>query len=180
MSATPSTLSRLQELLPQLFQATKLPGDLYLRCELTSEVTGLISMEYVRESLLVPGEQITPLPKMSPFVMGLMNSRDRVFLALDLLQLLGLSSLSIHSRQYHIIVINVSPFFEEQSDSEQELWLGLVVNRIQGITRVIADQIRSPQEMVDSTFAPYLQGWVRTEEQQLPILNLATIVKKTL
>lgn len=174
MSQT-SSISRLQELLPQLFQSTHLPGDLYLRCQLTPEVTALLSMAYVQESLLVPGEQITPIPNMSPFVIGLMNSRERVFCAIDLAQLLGLSSPLAYSRQYHMVVIHVSQFINQQSTSEQTLLLGLVVNRIQGITRVMSDRIRSPQGNFPLTLTPYVRECVVEKDQQLPVLDIGAI-----
>ena len=174
MSQT-SSISRLQELLPELFRATQLPGDPYLRCQLTPEVTALLSMAYVQESLLVPGEKITPIPNMSAFVVGLMNSRDRVFCAIDLAQLLGLSSPSSYSRQYHIIVIRVSQFLDRQSAAEQELLLGLVVNRVQGITRVMSDEMRSPQGNLSPSLTPYIKGCVVEKDQQLLILDTGAI-----
>jgi twitching motility protein PilI len=180
MSTTSSSLSRLQELLPELFQTTNLLGKLYLRCQITSAITALIPMEYVQESLLVPREEITPIPEMSGFFMGLMNSRDHVFFALDLPQLLGCSPLSPYSRDYHTIVINISPFLDQSLTSEGEIFLGFAVNQIQGITRIISDEMRSPQENLSSSLTSYLQGWVMDKEQQLPVLDLATIVKQTL
>lgn len=180
MSSTSSSLSRLEELLPELFQTTNLLGKLYLRCQITSEIIVLIPMEYVQESLLVPRAEITPIPEMSSFFMGLMNSRDQVFFAVDLPQLLGFSPLPAYSREYHTIVINISPFLDQSLTSEGEIFLGLAVNQIQGITRIISDEMRSPQENLSSSLTPYLQGWVMDKEQQLPLLDLATIVKQTL
>lgn len=175
-----SSLSRLQELLPQLFQATQLPGDPYLRCQLTPEVNALVSMAAVQESLLVPGEHITLIPNMSPFVVGLMNSRDRVFCAIDLAQLLGLSSPSTYARQYHVIVVRVSQFLDRSSGSETELFLGLVVNRVRGILRIMSDEIRAPQANFFPSLMPYLQGTVANQDENLPVLDLSTIVKKAL
>jgi twitching motility protein PilI len=137
-------------------------------------------MEYVQESLLVLGEQITPIPNMSTFVVGLMNSRDRVFCAIDLPQLLELLSPLKYSRQYHIVVININQFLDQPSTSEQELLLGLIVNKIEGITRVMSDEMFSAKGDVSSSFTPYLQGWVIHDELQLPVLDIPTIVKKTL
>lgn len=181
MSQT-SSISRLQELLPQLFQSTQLPGDPYLRCQLTPEVNALLSMAYVQESLLVPGEQITPIPNMPPFAIGLMNSRDRVFFAIDLAQQLGLSSPLVYARQYHTIVIRVSQFLSQPSVSDRELLLGLVVNRVQGITRVISDEMRSrsgaahsPQGDFPPSLTPYIRGFVLEKDQQLLVLDTGAI-----
>ncbi len=176
MSITPSSRSRLQELLPELFQSPKLQGDPYLRCELIPEVSVLLSMEYVQESLLVPGEKITPLPNMSPFVLGLMNSRDRVFCVLNLADLLGLSSPSTSAREYHMIVLRVSELMSQQSTSEQKLLLGMVFHQIQGVTRAMSEQMRSPQGNFPSSLTPYLGGEVISKGQHLPVLDLAKIV----
>ena len=143
--STTSTLVKLQELLPQLFQVTQLPGNPYLRCQLTPELNVLLSMDCLQESLLVSGEQITPIPNLPEFVVGLMNSRDRVFCAIDLAQLLGLPSPSLYSqRAYHLLVVRVSPFLAQRSGSEQELLLGLVVNRVQGLTRIASEEMQPP------------------------------------
>ncbi len=183
MSQT-SSLSRLQELLPQIFQATELPGESYLRCQLKPNLSALMSMEYVQESLLVPREQITTIPNMSPSVIGVMNSRDHVFFVIDLAQLLGLSSPSL-CRQYHTVVIRVSQFVSEHFVYEGELFVGLAFNKIQGLTRVLPDTIYSPsdteelpQEDLFSPLIPYTKQWMIDSEKQLPILDVATIVQK--
>jgi twitching motility protein PilI len=171
--STTSSLSRLQELLPELFRSTQLTGDPYLRFGLTSELSALLSMEYVKESLLVAGENITPLPNMSGAVMGLMNSRDRVFCVIDLAQLLGLSPLSTYSRQYHTIVARIF-------QAEKELLLGIAVNRVQGISRVISEEMRSPPRDFPPSLIPYLHGCLKDQEKHLPVLNIEAIVKQTL
>lgn len=181
MSQT-SSLSRLQELLPQLFQATELPGEPYLRCQLTPELSVVMSMEYVQESLLVPREQITPIPNMLASVIGLMNSRDRVFCVIDLAQLLGLSSPTL-CRQYHTVVISVSQFVGDNFTCEEELLIGLVFSQIQGLTRVLPETIhlpgdagQLPQEDLFYPLIPYVKAWVIEPEKKLPILDLANIV----
>lgn len=182
MSEIPSSISRLQELLPQLFQSITIEGDRYLRYQLNSEVEALMPIENVRESLIVPREQITPLPQMSPSVMGLMSSRDRVFLAIDLPQLLNLSSTLIYSRQYYLLVINIAPF--SQQNSVAELWLGLAVEKIQGILRVSqkpnTNMEKSILEQLEPKIIPYLDSWIRENEKYLPILDLAKIVQLTM
>ncbi|MEM8778096.1 MAG: chemotaxis protein CheW [Cyanobacteria bacterium P01_G01_bin.49] len=182
MSTTP--LSRLQELLPQLFESTQLPGDRYLRFQLTTEISALFSMEYVQESLLVPSEQITPIPSMSASVIGLMNSRDKIFCVIDLGQLMGLSPLSTYTRQYHIVVVRVSQLVPQQASGKQELFLGMAVNQVQGISRIISDQLKSVQENTKGDFpvtlTPYLRGYVIEKEQQLLVLEMETIIKKSL
>lgn len=172
-----SSLSRLEDLLPELFHTTDLPGKLYLRCQITSEITPLISMEYVEESLLIPREEITTIPDLSPLCIGLMNSRDHVFFVVDLPQLLGFSPLSTYLRDYHIIIINISTFLDQSLPLEREIFLGLAVNQIEGMIRLTTDQILPPQTTFSSSIIPYLSGVVNQEDTLIPILQLNEVVK---
>ena len=178
MSTATTSLSRLQELLPQLFEAPQVQGEPYLRCQLTSPMSGLVSMEFVQESLLVPGEQITFLPNMPSFVMGLMTSRDRVFCVVDLPHLLGLSSPCPLLQTYQMIVLRLSPLMSEPVNSDQELFLGLVVPRIQGVIRIISEEMETPQEKLPQSLLPFIQGTLKEGENPLPILNLAAIIEQ--
>ena len=72
-------------------------------------------------------------------VIGIMNSRDRVFCVFDLAQLLGLPTKLFTPRQYQIIVL--------QTTSPTPVRLGLAVNTIQGIMRLASEQI-TPLEAV--------------------------------
>jgi positive phototaxis protein PixI len=164
--STPSSISRLQELLPQMFQATQLPGEVYLRFQLTNEITALLSMDCVQESLLVPSGQITPLPNMAEPVLGLMSSRNHVFLAIDLAELLGWRSLSVYSQNYHIVVVRV----------EGELLLGIAVKCIQGMTRLMPEKIHSSVSEFASNVRPYIRGYAMEREEKLLVLDDQAIV----
>lgn len=178
--ATTSSLSKLQTLLPELFQSTKLSGKRYLRFELTSKFSALIAMDYVQESLLVSAENITAIPNMAKSVMGLMNSRDRVFCVIDLAQLLEVSSLNSYSQNYHLIVIRIQPTFLSEADLKKELLIGIAVNKIQGITRLPDEQIQVPLDDSHPILFPYLQGTFVNQEEELLILNMETIIDKIL
>ncbi len=178
MTTATSSLSRLQELLPQLFEAPQVQGEPYLRCQLTPQISGLVSMEFVQESLLVPGEQITFLPNMPSFVMGLMTSRDRVFFVIDLPHLIGLSSPCSLLQSYQIIVLRISPLMSPITNPNQELFLGLVVPRIQGVMRVISEVMATPQESLPQSLFPFIQGTIKEGENILPILNLVPVIDK--
>ena len=178
--STPTPRSRLQELLPQMFHATQLPGEPYLRFQLTAEMKALLSMEHVQESLLVPAGQITRLPNMPDHVMGLMSSRERVFCTLDLDRLLGLRSSSVYSRQYHVVVVRVPQCDSQQFSSEQELLLGIAVSRILGITRLISENLQLPIGDFSSNLKPYLRGYVVEKEERLVVLDTQAITTASL
>lgn len=168
-----STLSRLQELLPQLFQTSVIKGDRYLRFGI-NKLSALIPMTNIQESLLIPNNKITPLPQMPTTVMGLGNSRNAVFCIFDLGQLMGLAPLSSYLRQYHVIVLK---------ESASDLLIGIAVHEIQGVTRVIPEEILNdeniydllPQKDIPMSLKPYFNGSFLDNEEELLILDLPTL-----
>ncbi|MGK7942621.1 MAG: chemotaxis protein CheW [Crocosphaera sp.] len=179
MSTTQTTsLARLQELLPQLFETPQVEGEPYLRCQLTPEMSGLVSMEFIQESLLVPGEQITFIPNMPSFVMGLMTSRDRVFFVIDFPHLMGLSSPCPLLQTYQMIVLRISPLMSQPTNPDQELFLGLVVPRIQGVIRVMSQEKEAFPRDFSKNLLPFIQGTVNVGDNALPIFNLVAIMEQ--
>ncbi len=170
-SASSTSLSRLQELLPRLFQATQLPGQPYLRFLITEGMAALMSMEYVHESLMVPSEQITALPNMARSVLGLMSSRDQIFCLVNLAQLLGYPSTADTQRQYRVIVARV-PQSKYQVAIEGDALLGLAVPQIQGVARFTDDQLQGPTALCPSNLKPYVIGtWQQDNRPESYILN---------
>lgn len=183
--STSTSLARLQQLLPQLFQGNSPEGKAYLRFQLTTEIAAAISMEQVQESLLVGSEKISPLPNLPEAVIGIMSARNRIFCVFDLAQLLMLPSTLISAREYHTIVVRVNadnlPADSFQSDNnsalldERELFLGIAVDRIQGIVRFTADKLQSPELDFPAHLAPYLCGAVIEDGNQLLVLDIESI-----
>lgn len=181
--STTSSFSKLQELLPQLFQASTIEGDRYLRFSLNADIKAVISMEQVQESLLVSAEKITPIPNMPSQVIGLMSSRDSVFCVIDLAQVMSLTPLSNYLRQYHIVVVDMSPWVGQSDSSEKKLLIGIAVNQIQGITRVLSKEISTNPEIFTQlltqknpeNFKHFFRGSFKDQEEELLILDLETI-----
>lgn len=172
---TPSSpASRIQSNLKELFKAKLTPGDTYIRFQLTSDMTALLSMEQVQESLIIEADKITPLPSMPESVIGIISARDRVFCLFDLAQLLAMSSQLVFPRQYQIIVVNISDLI---ASAHQKLYLGLAVEQILGITRITFAQINSAKDYFTSSLTPYLQGCVTQDDQTIPVLNLAKLAQ---
>jgi positive phototaxis protein PixI len=174
MSATP-LLARLQQLLPQMFKSEQLPGEPYIRFQLTPESEALLSMEWVRESLLVSNQQVTPIPNLPESFLGLLGSGERVFCLVDLAHLLKLPSSIFSSRHYQIIVIRVNNYSQDlglsNSSINSELFLGLVVHRIQGTIRLQPEDLQPFVGEDSSNLAPYLQGYFVEQETRLLVLD---------
>ena len=164
MSAS-SPASRIQAHLQELFQKNSVSGNPYIKFQLTPEITALLSMERVQETLIVEAVQITPLPSMPESVIGIMNSRDRVFCIFDLPRLLTLPYSSLTPRQYQIVVL--------QTNSETPIYLGLAVNNIQGIMRLTSEQIGSSTDAISPELVRYVSGVVNSDT---PVLEFDRIL----
>ncbi len=154
-----TTTDRLQGLLPQLFATQKLEGDYYLRFQLTKEIFALIDLSYVQESLIINSDRITAIPNLPEYVLGLMSSRNQVFLALDLAHLAGFTPETINLRQYQTIVIKTNSATNPTESNEINLF-GLTVRRVQGISRILPDKFKTVTEEVPDLLLPFVQSSV--------------------
>ena len=162
-----SAISKVQANLDELFKGNLTPGNAYIKFQLASDVTALLSMEQLQESLLINAEKVTPLPSMPSSVLGIMNSRDRVFCVFDMAQLLGLPSNLNNVRQYQIILF--------QAGLAATL-VGFAVGQLQGIQRLSVDNIELPRQDIAAKFNACVSG-VTKGDQAIPILELSHILK---
>jgi twitching motility protein PilI len=140
-------------------------GDTYLKFQLNQQTAAILTMNHTQEAVILPVDNITPMPNMPACILGLMNWRSRIIWTVDLPRLLNLESLDNRVRQYNIVVIKV-----------ESLILGLVVQEIKGITKFMSDEIRSPIGQVASSLVPYLQGCVTQQEEVFLVLDAQAIV----
>lgn len=167
--STSSAASRIQANLKELFTANLVPGDAYIRFQLTSDITALLSIEQVQESLVVEAEKITSLPNMPESVIGIMSSREHVFCVFDLAQLLMLPSQLIFPREYQIIVL--------KTNFEESLYIGLAVTGIHKIMRLTTEQIQQGFKNFPSQIVTYTCGAVKQKETMIPLLDFNRILK---
>ena len=182
---TLQTTERLRQLLPEMFAPKLIKGEQFLRIQLTSELTIALALSWVEESLLLPTHLITPIPNMPPSVMGLMSSKDQVFWAVNLAQLLELPIAIEPSQHYEVVVIRaVSTQSDPLSDSESlntntdgNLYLGLIVPKIRSSIRLSKEDIISPINEVDANLHPYLSGQVSIDGDRVLVLSAEAIGK---
>ena len=182
---TLQTTERLRQLLPEMFAPKLIKGEQFLRIQLTSELTIALALSWVEESLLLPSHLITPIPNMPPSVMGLMSSKDQVFWAVNLAQLLELPIAIEPSQHYEVVVIRaVSTQSDPLSDSESlntntdgNLYLGLIVPKIRSSIRLSKEDIISPINEVDANLHPYLSGQVSIDGDRVLVLSAEAIGK---
>ncbi len=176
---TNTTLTRLQQLLPHLFQSVQVSGDPYLRFQLTPETPALISMKWVQEALLVSASSISPLPNMPVFSIGIMSSRDRVFLVVDLGQLLGLAPLPVNPRSYQVITIHL-PSVGTENRTSSEKYLGLAVQRVGGVARFGTKPLPLVAEECSVGLVPYSLGSFMEKNKKILVLNTEVIIASPL
>jgi twitching motility protein PilI len=140
-------------------------GDSYLKFHLNQQTLAVLALKHIQEAVVVPMHLLTPMPNMPDCIMGLMNWRSRIFWAIDLPGMLSLPALHTHQRQHNVIVI-----------STESVLLGLVVQSIQGITRILTDNIESPVGQVPSGLVPYLRGCVLQDKEIALVLDAPAIV----
>lgn len=115
---------------------------------------GLVPMDVVQESLIVPAEQITSLPNMPGPVMGLMNSRERVFCVANLPQIIGYTQAANALRRYFMIVVSLAGTGNQNMAGNDSL-LGLVVPNIQGIVRLERGHFQTNADLIPMQLKPY-------------------------
>ena len=166
-----SAASRIQSNIQELFKGKLAPGEAYIKFQLTAKITALLSMEQVQESLIVQAKQITALPNMSESIIGIMNSRDRVFCVYDLPHLLNLPSTLMNSQQYQVVVLEISKLLAR----DEKIKVGFAVEQIGGITRLAASNFQ-PAQNVPDCLIPYVLGSTEDAEQHF-VLDVTAIIK---
>ena len=176
-----TTTDRLKELLPQLFSEQQRQGDYYLRFQLTDEINALLNLNYVRESTTIDSTQITAVPNLPGYVLGLMSSRNEVFMALDLAHLVGLSPQTLNQRQYQTIIVQTNSS-KERYQSDENTPYGMAVKRILGISRILPQQFASSTVDAPEILSPFVQGSIQenqdgsSELQYSFLIDLARLV----
>lgn len=140
------------------FQEIQTPeGELYLRFYLSSGDEFALPATAIREVIEAGVDEITPIPNVSPFLLGTLNLRGRVIWVADLGQLLG-EPTPLKTDRAEISVIAV-----EESDTI----LGLAVDRIGDTDWLDIKSLNEQPTDVTETMQPFLRGeWVFGEESQ--------------
>ena len=141
-------------------------GESYLRLQLDNQTQGLLPMKYAQEVLVINSEQVSRIPNMPPCVMGLVNQRNGIYWLIDLPLLLSLDFNCKGAREYNIAFMEINNIF-----------VGLVVKQIKGVTRITSNQIQSSWDDISESIIPYLNGWVVDEGKLIYILDAIAITE---
>ncbi len=154
-------------------------GERYLGCHLVPNLTVVMPVHKITEVLTIPTPQVTPIPHLSSWVMGVYNWRGDVLWMVDLGHLLGLTpwyqqtaNRSVHSA----LVVRTQDRSSTTPNAGQKM-LGLVVSQIRDIETLEANALHSPSSAIASPeLAPFLQGhWLRQDGELLAFLDIDAI-----
>lgn len=146
----------------------------FLRLNINSETVALLPMNELTEVLTVSSYQITPMPYMSPWIMGTHNWQSNILWLIDLGYLIGLEPLSgrVSTPSYTVAILQF-----RFPDSNQAV--GVVVERVGNIERLDLNRIQPPALSPENQeLAKLLQGyWLKSEQELLAVLKPDAIVQ---
>jgi positive phototaxis protein PixI len=159
---------RLQALLPQLFNPQAMVGDTFLRLQIDRAGTTIaIPLDYIEETKTLNGDQITPMPNLPPYILGLITTKGQVFWAISLSYLWNLESDGQNRQQYEVAVIRLS----EETDTEN--WVGLIIPKIRGTLRVASNAMEAIDPAMPCPIPKdQLQGMIAQDGKPLWVINI--------
>lgn len=151
----------------------------FLRCQLFPDGLVMLPVAQLTEVLKIPVGQITPIPHLPAWVMGVYNWRGEVLWMVDLGHLLGFTpwhQQAISTSSYTAAVLRST--ITASAEGGQEQTIGLVVTQVQDIDWCDPAQIQSPPpSAVTPELAPFLRGyWLKTSGEMLACLDATAIL----
>lgn len=153
---------------PESVESLKTPkGELHLRFTLPSGDEFALPAVGIKEVMQQEPEHITPIPNASPLLLGTMNLRGEIIWVADLGQFLGYSQI-LNTERAEIPVIAIE---------EQEMILGLAIDRLGAMQWLDIDELTIPQNIPDH-LASYIQGeWIEANNHSIRLLDQIAILR---
>ena len=152
---------RGQDQAPEFQELESPEGELHLRFYVSSGNEFALPATGIREVISPSPDRITPIPNVSPLLLGTLNVRGRVIWVADLGQFLGDAN-PLNTDRPEIPVIAVE---------DQDTMLGLAVDRIVGMDWLDIDEVQMPANVPDG-MAPFLRGEWMTDSKEDKLLRL--------
>lgn len=143
-------------------------GDLFLRFYIESGQEFALPAQGIREVLALAPDQITPIPNVSPVLMGVLNLRGQVVWVTDIGQFLG------HAKPLDTDCQEISIIAIESND----IIVGLAVDKVMDMDWLDAEKL-TPSLGAPDNMAPFLKGeWELSETNQyLKLLDPEAILR---
>lgn len=141
---------------PDLTELQNREGELHLRFYVAASQEFALPAAGIREVISAPLDRITPIPNVSPLILGTLNLRGRVIWVADLGQFLG-EPTTLNTDRSEIPVIAVE---------DQDTIIGLAVDQIVGMEWLNVAGVEI-LETAPARITPFLKGeWVFDEQHQ--------------
>ncbi len=160
---------RGQDQVPEFQELESPEGELHLRFYVASGEEFALPATGIREVISPSPDRITPIPNISPLLLGTLNVRGRVIWVADLGQFLG-NPIPLSTDRPEIPVIAVE---------DQDTMLGLAVDRILDMDWLDTEELQMPTNVPDG-MAPFLRGeWLLEDnnDQFLRLLDQTAILR---
>jgi len=145
------------------FQELETPeGELYLRFYVPSGNEFALPAIGIREVIQQAPDRITPIPNVSPLLLGTLNVRGQVIWVADLGQFLGDTS-PLNTDRGEIPVIAIE---------DQDAMLGLAVDRLLDMEWLDVEELKMATSNVPDSMAPFLRGEWLIDEADSKFLRL--------
>jgi len=138
---------------PDIQELDSPEGELYLRFLTASKSQLALPATGILEVVSPSPERITPIPNISPLLLGTLNMRGRVIWVADLGQFLG-EETRLSLERFELPVIAVE---------DQDIRLGLAVDQIIDMDWLSIDEIQMTSSVPDS-MAPFVRGEWQSED----------------
>ena len=145
----------------------QLIGEAYLKFQLAPRVPAVFAARAVEEATVLAPDQVTAIPNMPPCMLGLVNRRNRVIWVANLVRLLGMPLPERPRQQYSMVIIKAGSS------------LGLMVEAIDGIVHLTAEDLQPPPPQVNPILVPYLRGCAVQGEQILLVLDAEAVLQSS-
>jgi purine-binding chemotaxis protein CheW len=171
MIGSPDFLTgRGQDQAPEFQELDSPEGELHLRFYVASGTEFALPAMGIREVISAPPDRLTPIPNVSPLLLGTLNVRGRVVWVADLGQFLGDSTpLSTDRQEISVIAIE-----------DQDVMMGLAVDRIVGMDWLDIETVQMSTDAAELT-APFLRGEWSLEgepgDRHLKLLDQVAILR---
>lgn len=141
----------------------------FLKFNLLTDITALLPIAQLAAVLNIETTQITAIPHLPPWIMGVCNWRGEVLWIVDTGHLLGARAWQQQTMgltRYTILLL-------EQSlpETTERRRLGLLVGQVEGIEWLSLDDIQSPL-LISEALVPFLRGyWLTSTGTMLTLLD---------
>jgi positive phototaxis protein PixI len=146
-------------------KSAKTTGEMFLRFQLDRQTSAVVPMLQTQEAIVLPAGRVSVIPNLPSSVLGLFNRRSSLLWLVDLPEILGLEPIDRHSHSYDIVLLKAG-----------ETPLAVAVRSIQGVVRIVQEDIESPIGSFNPAFTPYLRGWILQEKELVLVLEPEAII----